>query len=237
VVCLNAEAEAECAAEGFGPERRFCVPNGFPVRDVTPRADYRGRSGVLVLYAGRLDEQKDVSTLLEAMARASRAPEGAGVRARLLGDGPDREKLESRARDLGITETVEILGRVDDVPSHLREADIFVLPSLSEGISNALLEAMAHGVPCVASRIPGNADLVIDRETGILFEPRDAGALAGAVLDLAADSALRERLGRAGRELVEERFDIDSVAGKYAEMYRELASSRQGVARSPAPAR
>jgi len=120
---------------------------------------------------------------------------------------------------------VRFHGRVNDVPRHLAETDVFVLPSRSEGISNALLEAMAHGVPSIATDIPGNRDLIEDGRTGLLVPPDDAKALSEALLRLAGDRSLRETLGRAGRRLVEERFDLRIVAGKYAEMYRGLLSS------------
>ncbi|MBI4600732.1 MAG: glycosyltransferase [Planctomycetes bacterium] len=222
VICLNAEAEAECRAEGFAPEQCVSIPNGFPVGEVAPRAEQRRGADLLLLFAGRLDAQKDPAALLEAVAIAAASPGGAGVRARFLGDGPARRDLERRARELGVEGRVEILGRVDDVPAHLREADAFVLPSRSEGISNALLEAMAHGLPCVATRIPGNVDLVRDRETGLLVSPGDPRDLARAILELAQDPGLRERLGRAGRALVEARFDMRAVAHRYAELYRGL---------------
>jgi glycosyltransferase involved in cell wall biosynthesis len=122
---------------------------------------------------------------------------------------------------------------VNDVPRRLEEADAFVLPSLSEGVSNALLEAMAHGLPCIATDIPGNADLIRDRETGLLVRTGDADALARAMLELAADPALRERLGRAARTLVEERFDMGVIAARYAALYRELAAGARPARPSP----
>jgi glycosyltransferase involved in cell wall biosynthesis len=87
---------------------------------------------------------------------------------------------------------------------------------------------MAHGVPCVVTRIPGNTDLVNHRETGLLVEPGDAEDLARAILELAGDPALREKLGRAGRAVVEAHFDIDRVAERYAELYRGLVASASG---------
>ena len=147
------------------------------------------------------------------------------MRLRFLGEGPLASSLEERARALGMADRARFPGRVKDVPRHLAEADIFVLPSLSEGISNALLEAMAHGVPAIATDIPGNRDVIEDGRTGILVPPGDAPALSAALLRLARDGKLRETLGRAGRRLVEDRFDIRKVAGMYAEMYREIVGT------------
>jgi glycosyltransferase involved in cell wall biosynthesis len=223
VVCLNREAEEECAAEGFTPAQRFPVPNGFPVRDVEPRRSYADRAEFTLVFAGRLDPQKDPRTLLAALALLAPASGGERLRARFLGDGPQRAELEGEARSLGIAGRALFAGRVADVDRHLAEGDAFVLPSRSEGVSNALLEAMAHGLPCIATDIPGNRDLIRDRENGLLVAPGDAEALAAAIRELVADPALRERLGRAARAFVEERFDMASVARKYAVMYREIA--------------
>ncbi|HVR76414.1 MAG TPA: glycosyltransferase [Planctomycetota bacterium] len=232
VICLNAEAVAECRAEGFVPEHCISIPNGFPVKGIPLRTRSDTGGKVEVTFAGRLDPQKNPMLLLEAAAIVKQSPGGDGVRTRFLGDGPERRLLEDRARALGVEDRVRFLGRVTNVPVHLEETDIFVLPSLSEGISNALLEAMSHQVACIASGIPGNLDLIHDRVTGLVVRPDDAGGLARAILDLAGDGPLRERLGRAGRMLVEERFDIEVVARRYAELYRSLA-----LPRSPALSR
>jgi glycosyltransferase involved in cell wall biosynthesis len=220
---FRAVVPPECLAEGFLPEQCFSAPNGFPAGDVKPRADYRGRGGtVRVVFVGRLDRQKNPVLVLEALARAARLTGGGALEVIFLGDGPEREALVERARELGVLDRARFLGRVGDVPRHLDEADVFVLPSLSEGVSNALLEAMAHGLPCIATDIPGNSDLIRDRDTGLLVRTGDADAVARAMLELAADSALRERLGRAARAFIEERFDMSRVAARYAALYTEL---------------
>jgi len=231
VVCLNPEAESECAAEGFGPERRVSIPNGFPVRDVPPAPPREAPETIVVVFAGRLDAQKGPGTLVEAAGILLRGQgaESPCIEVRLLGDGPQRAELERRASALGLERAVRFLGRVDDVARHLREATIFVLPSSSEGISNALLEAAAHGLPCVATRIPGNVEIITDRETGLLVPRGDAGALAASILELARDASLRERLSRAVRLHVERNFDIDEVARRYALVYRELLDHRASI--------
>jgi glycosyltransferase involved in cell wall biosynthesis len=231
VICLNSEAEAECREEGFSDAQRVMIPNGFPVGDVTPKASYAARERVVVTYAGRLDAQKNPGALLDAVSilAESRARDFA---VQFLGDGPQRAELERRARELRLADIVTFTGRVDDVPSRLLDTDIFVLPSLSEGISNALLEAMAYGLPCIATRIPGNVELVRDRETGILVEPNDARGIASALRELASDPGLRERLGRAARRLVEQQFDIDAIAKRYAALYGALLS-REAAAVAP----
>ena len=225
VVCLNRQVADECLEEGFVEEQLFPVPNGFPIDGVAARDSYPDRDELEVVFSGRLDPQKNPDLLLEASALAMAVPGAPRMRVRFLGDGPLASSLEERARALGLEDRVRFLGRVNDVPRHLAEADIFVLPSLSEGISNALLEALAHGVPAIATDIPGNRDLIEDGRTGILVPSGDAPALSGALLRLAVDRALRQALGRGGRHLVEDRFDLRKVAGLYAEMYREIVQS------------
>lgn len=226
VVCLNQEAEAECRDFGFSEEQLFRVPNGFPVRDVEPRTSYENASFVVVTYAGRLDAQKNPRMLIDAIELLARSGEASSLELNLLGDGPERSEIEQMVLDRGLGGLIHLHGRVKDVPAHLAKTDIFVLPSLSEGISNALLEAMAHGLACIATSIPGNVDLIEDGETGLLVEPGDVKGLAGAIRELAVNVGLRERLGRGARRHVEEHFDMETIASRYAALYRELAGPR-----------
>ena len=226
VVCLNHEVEEECLGEGFSAEQLVSIPNGFPVREVSPMTEYSAGNTVEITFVGRLDAQKNPSTLLEAAARVIRSAGGHRFRVRFLGDGPQRGDLEKRALELGLGGRVRFVGRVENVAERLRETHIFVLPSLSEGLSNALLEAMAHGLPCIATAIPGNVDLIRDRETGILVKPSDPEDLARAILELAGSPDLRGTLGRAGRAFVEGNHDMEAVARRYLDLYRSLVGRR-----------
>lgn len=225
VICVNREASEECGKEGFPAEKRAAIPNGFPALEVTPVADYPQKDEIQVTFVGRLDAQKNPSLLVEALHLAARETGEPRIRARFLGDGPQRAQLTEDSRRLGLADRVEFLGRVENVPDHLRATDIFVLPSLSEGVSNALLEAMAHGLACIATAIPGNTDLIQDRRTGLLVDPGDPVALSRAILEMARDANLRSSLGRAGRAHILEHFDMQGVARRYADLYRSLLSS------------
>jgi glycosyltransferase involved in cell wall biosynthesis len=222
VICLNEEVEAECRKTGFRAEQFVRIPNAFPVAEVKRRRYYPERTSVEVLFVGRLDAQKNPFLLLEALSILQRLPGGDQINVRFLGGGPQHSQLKERASKLGLAAKVQFPGHVKDVTKYLRRADIFVLPSLSEGLSNAILEAMAHGLPCVVTEIPGNVDLIRHEETGLLVKPADATDLAHALTRLARDPALRERLGRAGRAMVEEHFNMDTVSRRYAELYRTL---------------
>lgn len=143
----------------------------------------------------------------------------------IVGDGPMLSSLKKDADTLGIREDCVFAPATNQVADWLRAFDIFVLPSLSEALSNALMEAMACGCPVVASNVGGNPELVWDGERGRLFEPGDAVALAAAVQSLVEDDARRKRLGQAGANFIRERFSIQTSAHRMGEIYEQLIRS------------
>lgn len=172
---------------------------------------------------GRLDPVKNQEVLLEAFARLRQRH--AGLRLVIVGDGPLRGHLQSRAQSLGVAGDVTFTGSRTDTPELLRSFDVFVLPSVNEGISNTILEAMACGVPVVASGVGGNPELVVDGVCGSLYDPADPQALQQAILPYLGDPALRERQGRAARERVVQNFSLDSMVGRYLALYDELLAA------------
>jgi glycosyltransferase involved in cell wall biosynthesis len=182
-----------------------------------------------VVFVGRLHPQKGLATLLDAVGLIDRRAPGV-LRVTMIGEGPDRASLEAHVRRSGLERCVELPGERDDVRPDLRGADVFVLPSHAEGLSNALLEAMAHGLPVVVSNVPGNVDVVRDDLNGIVFPAGDAVALADCLERLVADEATRARLGKAARATVEAEYDLDVVVGSYVALYEELTSPLVGRA-------
>ncbi len=172
---------------------------------------------------GRLDPVKNQEALLEAFARLRQRH--AGLRLVIVGDGPLRGHLQSRAQSLGVAGDVTFTGSRTDTPELLRGFDVFVLPSVNEGISNTILEAMACGVPVVASGVGGNPELVVDGVCGSLYDPADPQGLQQAILPYLGDPALRERQGRAARERVVQNFSLDSMVGRYLALYDELLAA------------
>jgi L-malate glycosyltransferase len=170
----------------------------------------------LVLTAARLDPQKGHRVLLEA---AARLPEAIFL---LAGEGPERERLEGLAAELGVAERVRFLGRRDDVPQLLAACDVFALPSLYEGSSLAVLEAMAAGKAVVSSAIGGTEELVEDGISGLLVPPGDADALAKALRRLLGDAGLREELAARARERVAGEFTREGMGARVEAVYREL---------------
>jgi len=143
----------------------------------------------------------------------------------IVGDGPVLQSLQAESETLGIRQDCVFALSTNQVAEWLRAMDIFVLPSLSEALSNALMEAMACGCPVVASNVGGNPELVWDGERGLLFESGDADALASALQNLIEDDARRKRLGQAGAKFLRERFSIQASAHRMGEIYEKLIHS------------
>jgi sugar transferase (PEP-CTERM/EpsH1 system associated) len=166
---------------------------------------------------GRLDPVKDQAGLIRAFALATR---GQPALLLIAGEGPSRAELDAVCRNLGLTERVRLLGERDDISRLLRALDVFVLSSIGEGTSNAILEAMATGLPVVATRVGGNGELVRDGVTGRLVEPRRPEELAEALLGYLHEPSLGETHGLAGRARAEQEFSLARMCDGYAELYR-----------------
>jgi L-malate glycosyltransferase len=221
LVALNPEIVDELQAAGVPPERIEVIPNGVEL-DTTVKCDYGVGAELIVTYAGRLHPSKGLGVLLAAFQRARQLRPRWQWRLWLLGDGPLHNELEAQVRQLGLTEAVRFWGQVGEVATYLAQTDMFVLPSLSEGLSNALLEAMAHGLPCVASQIGGNTTLIRHGDTGLLVKPQVAEDLAAAFIRLADDEGLRAQLGRRARQAVQAEFSLEVVARRYQALYTRL---------------
>ena len=140
----------------------------------------------------------------------------------LVGPGVDRQRLIELAGSLGITDRVQFTGAVDNPAEYLRAADVFVLPSLAEGMSNSLLEAMATALPCAVSGIGGNTDLIQDGTTGRLVSSVTSQAWTQTLLELLDHPAVAHRLGAAARRRIDEEFSLGTVVDRYISLYRQL---------------
>lgn len=218
---------------GVRPEQVRHIYNGVAQDIFHPRcgerpdlapSEFLPSDALVVGTVGRLAEVKDQATLVRAFAAALRhKPEWkARLRLVIVGEGPMRSELESCVRDEGVEELVWLAGDRDDVPNLLRMMDIFVLPSLGEGISNTILEAMASGLPLIATRVGGNPELVDEGKNGQLVPPADADALTRAICVYAEDAALVRRHGQAGLAKVTECFGWDRCVESYLSVYDEL---------------
>jgi glycogen synthase len=193
------------------------IPNGV---DITRYAEVQRQwAPPKLLLVGRLVYQKGVDLLFKALADLS----DQNWTLSLVGDGPELDNLQSQASTLGIAERVgyERWLTGDALLQQYRAANLFVFPSRHEGMPNAVLEAMASGLPVIATRIAGNEELVIPGETGLLVPSEDTAALKNALAELIADAARREQMGKAARRHVEQHYTWSQIARKYLTLMQE----------------
>jgi sugar transferase (PEP-CTERM/EpsH1 system associated) len=197
----------------FIPRSGERVPLGPP--------GFASGADIIIGSVGRLAQVKDFPTLLHAFHRLRELwPEGrARLRLVIVGDGPVRPECERLIAELGLADQVCLAGDRNDVAELMRSMDLFVLPSLGEGISNTILEAMASGLPVVATHVGGNPELVEDGKTGKLVPPGDAAALAQALLEYVRDSRQLLEHGRAARERIDTRFSMAAMVAGYLGVY------------------
>jgi len=198
------------------------VLNGVDIDEVRAAlSTNRSQTEYFVIgYIGRLVTLKNLETLLASfhMLTADKPK----VRLMIVGDGPERENLENQAQQLGIREHIEFLGFREDAVAFLKEFDVFVLPSLSEGIPRCIMEAMAASLPVVASDIPGNRNLVSHGETGLLFTVGDSRTLADKIRYMMDHPAAAREMALCGKRKVEAEYSNRRMARVYTALYQEL---------------
>lgn len=196
------------------------IPNGVSIRDIF---DPPRNPDPTVLTVSRLVPKNNIAGVIRAFAEIREAVPNA--RLLVAGDGPLRMELESLARELGVREAVQFMGTVphDDLPAVYAAADVFVRPSLSEGLGSVFLEAMAAGVPVVASSVGGIPDIVQHEQTGLLADPHDDAAVARAVVRLLTDHALRDRITATAGTMVRGQYDWTAVASRMSAVYEQMS--------------
>jgi len=195
-----------------------------PERQDLPIAGFATSESVIIGTVGRMQSVKDPLNLVRAfMALLQRDQQNRHqLRLVMIGDGPLRREALDMLEEAGYSDLVWLPGTREDIADMLRCMDIFVLPSRAEGISNTILEAMASALPVVATRVGGNSELVTEGVSGSLVPASDPVALADVIEAYLRDRELRQRHGRAGRERIEQTFDIDSMINKYTRVYDGL---------------
>jgi len=232
-VCVSNGVRDFLRAGGFPPEKLLVIPNGVDVARFAGRDPaYKERLGLkpdtpLVTTLGRLHEQKGMTYFLRAAASIRRSRPDCHFL--LVGRGPLEAQLRAEASQFQIQSHVHFLGFCEDVPAVLKATDVFVLASLWEGMPNALLEAMATGLPVVATRVEGTVDIVEDGKTGVLVMPRDVPALVSSILRLLEDPARATQLGQAAQDHVRAHFPLEAMVGRHEQLYADL------LARAAAP--
>ena len=219
LVALSETIQRELLTDGYDPNRIHLIANGVPV-PVEPWSNDKANVTNQVVFVGRLAQEKGLDTLLDAWPEVLKSyPE---KQLRLIGDGPMRAALEQQAKHLGIANSVEFAGALSDAAKQIRQASLFVLPSREEGLSIALLEAMAMGLPVVASDIPGNRILVKPGVTGRLALPDQPLMLSEMIIQAFANQAMTMEMAQAGRALVQTSYSIEAVAQKHLELFRRM---------------
>jgi len=230
-VALSDEIASELSGAGVPEKAIVKIPNGIDTDEFHPpgdaeRLETRKRFGVgsgetALCFVGRLSRQKGLGSLLEAVGRMQ-----APIRLLIAGKGPEEKRLKNLSRKLKLENRVVFLGAIGNVKSVYAASDIFVLPSLYEGLSNALLEAMAMGLPCIATDVSGSNELIEHGKSGLIVAPGDSTSLAEAIGILIEDEHLRRSLGHSARRRIEERYSLDSIARAYLKLYLRLLDER-----------
>lgn len=235
VAAPSSETADEARSLGIPANRIHLIPNGIETETAHSMTVYEreelkksiglGKGKNVVLSVGTLRSEKNFEGLLDAWKLASKRLPAEWILV-IVGGGPLRSILEDRVQLLGLEGRVFLAGRQEQVEMWYACADLFVLSSNLEGMSNALLEAMAHGLPVVATRVSGTKDLVEESGAGSIVEVGDMRTLSNRIVQLAEDSSLRVRMGNAARMWILQGYSINRIAEKYESVYRELALVR-----------
>jgi len=232
IICISKAIVEQCAAKPYIPGdhlslihsavelERYLQPD--PASIAALRAQWSGCHPIVAIV-GRLRREKGHRFLLEALVRLRH--EFPAILLLVAGEGSVRAELEQQVAALGIADLVRFLGFRSDVPEILAAADLFVMPSLSEGLGTAAIEASAAGRPIVASRVGGITDIICDGETGRLVNPGDAADLARVIKEVLSDHEMAERLAHAARRHASERFTIPALVEKNIAVYQEVLES------------
>lgn len=226
--------QALVANEGLPLERIELVYNGIELHRYDPTRTRREAlrrqmsfttDNIVIIQVARLNRLKDHPTAIRAMAQLRLScPEARLV---LVGDGEERSEIELLIDDLAISDHVQLLGVRNDVPDLLQMADLFMLSSITEGVALTLIEAMATGLPCVATDVGGNCEVIVDGMTGLLARANEPFDLANKLETLCQDPNLREQFGQAGLQRALEHFDSHKMHQSMAEIYTRLVESNQ----------
>lgn len=230
--CIVANSEAVAArlrSEGISRKRITVVPNGLDVDQFA--ADRPTRPPVVITVVANLRVEKQHDVLIEAApAVLSRFKH---ARFECVGDGPERGRLETLVAARGLSSAFIFRGHQADVPAALAAADVFVLPSRSEGFPNVVLEAMASGLPVIASALPATREVIEPGQSGLLVPSGDSRALADAICRVMGDPSFAARLGQQARAAVATRFSFDRMVAAFEQVYHD-GMARSGVS-SPSP--
>jgi glycosyltransferase involved in cell wall biosynthesis len=225
IIAVSRAVARHVRALGGCLEKTDVIPNGVD-RAVFSPSEPRPGAAPTILFVGRLAVNKGPQVLIDALPRVlERFPE---TQVHLIGDGPLRRDLERSVQQRGMTDSVRFLGTQREIEDRLRSGDIFVLPSLMEGLPLTVLEAMACGLPVIATAVGGTVEIVEEGVNGYLVRPGEPGDLASRLCDLLGNARLRREMGREGERTVERGYDWDTITQRTIDVYRAVAHGRVG---------
>lgn len=214
---------------GYSDSRITYIPNGV---EVPVLGENTYNQVIRVITISRLSQEKGIDVLLRAWAEVMK--EERGLKLLIVGYGSLESDLRGLSHSLGIAESVDFVGKVQNPSEYLNKTDLFILPSRSEGMSNALLEAMSYGIPCIATQVGGNGELLggedkeapsgeyIIAKNGLLVNPDDVNGLSKAISYFLRNREEREEMGRRSQTFIKENYSIDSIADRYITLYRSI---------------
>lgn len=232
-VCPSEEVKKELIEYKFPEKRMEKIPNGVDIKKFSPvnkniKEKLKGFLNLpgnkIATFAGRLELGKGLEILLSAWQKIISLYPDAHLS--ILGKGSLKSILQNKARELHIDKQVTFKGEVENVDEYFKASDIFILPSFAEGLSNALLEAMACGLPIVATNIGGTKEVIENDVNGILVEPKNPEELAQAISSLIRDEKRAQRLGRNAQKTVKESYSLDRISKKYIQLYSQLLKEK-----------
>ncbi|OGS17876.1 MAG: hypothetical protein A2219_01710 [Elusimicrobia bacterium RIFOXYA2_FULL_50_26] len=232
-VCPSNEIKDELLREKFPANKIVVIPNCVDTARFTPcesncKILIRQKFGlpqdaVIINYTGRFEPGKGVETLLESWRRFEKNNPTARHLLIIVGSGSLESHLKTQSAGL---RCVRFMGQQEATADLFRASDVFVLPSFGEGLSGALLEAMACGLACIVTRIGGNIDVVTDGRTGILYEPGKPDELCAAIERMIGDQSLRRQLGQNARSFAEQKTSVENITQRYMELYKNVWNLR-----------
>ena len=219
LVALCGQAVAEARAQGFSENRIVVIPNGVDASRFRP-VPSREHSYRRIVYAGGLKATKGVDVLIDAFAGLRQ--EHALLGLDIFGSGPLQESLHEKAVQLGISADVRFHGVVADIERYLDSSCIFVQPSLVEGMSNVILEAMAAGLPVVSTRTGAAVEIIRDGVNGLLVDAGSSEQIRDAIVRIVSDEDFAQRIGMEARATIASTYAIEIVAERYRELYQSM---------------
>ena len=226
IICNSDKASSSLVEKySFNRKKVFTVHNGIDINDFLKQRNYsssKKSKRKVIGTVGSLCPQKNHRLFLDMAKIVLERSENKQIKFLIIGRGPLRNELERYSKGLSIEANVVFTGEREDILELLQSMDVFVMTSLYEGLPNAIIEAMAAGVPVVATDVGGNSELVINRETGFLCRSNDAKALVEKVIGLISNENAAQQLGKKGREKIVKEFTVEKMVNQTENIYREL---------------